>query len=144
MLLYMQAISVNLFEEEYLADMQKGRPSTRPRPPFGERLRALREAAGLSQQQIADKLGMTQTAYAWWERNPVALRPEQLQNLATVLNISAEELLGTNGTKKRGNGPIGKARQIFERVSQLPRATQQRILATVEDALTAYEVRKGI
>jgi transcriptional regulator with XRE-family HTH domain len=139
----MQAISVILFEEGYAADMQKGRPSKRPRPPFGERLRALREAAGLSQQQVADKLDMTQTAYAWWERNPVALRPEQLQSLAAALNVTVEELMGTAASKKRGAGPVGKARQIFERVSQLPRATQQRILANVEDALTAYEVRKG-
>ena len=40
-------------------------------------------------------------------------------------------------------GPVGKARAVFERVSRLPRATQQRILANVEDALTAYEVRKA-
>jgi transcriptional regulator with XRE-family HTH domain len=139
----MQAFSVNIFEAGYLADMQRGRPSKRQRPPFGERLRALREAAGLSQQQVADKLGMTQTAYAWWERNPVALRPDQLQSLAAALNLSVEELIGTNGSKKRGSGPVGKARQMFERVSQLPRATQQRILANVEDALTAYDVRKS-
>ena len=62
----MQAISVNIFDAGYLADMPRGRPSKRQRPPFGERLRALREAAGLSQQQVADKLDITQTAYAWW------------------------------------------------------------------------------
>jgi transcriptional regulator with XRE-family HTH domain len=139
----MQAFSVTEKEPGYFSPMQTGRPSKRPRPAFGARLHALREVAGLSQQQVADKLGMTQAAYAWWERNPVALRPDQLQKLADALNIPVEELVATNGTKKRGSGPVGKARQIFERVSQLPRATQQRILANVEDALTAYEVRKG-
>jgi transcriptional regulator with XRE-family HTH domain len=133
----MQAISVILFGEGYAADMQKGRPSKRQRPPFGERLRSLREAAGLSQQQVADKLDMTQTAYAWWERNPVALRPEQLQSLAAALNVSVEELMGTAPNKRRGSGPVGKARRLFEEVSNLPRDRQQHVLRVVEDLLRA-------
>ena len=139
----MQAISVTSSWPGYSCGVQTGRPSKRERPAFGARLHALREAAGLSQQQLADKLNITQAAYAWWERNPVALRPDQLQSLATALNVSVDDLMGTAASKRRGSGPVGKARQVFERVSQLPRATQQRILANVEDALTAYEVRKG-
>ena len=42
----------------------------------------------------------TQRAYAHWERNPVALRPDQLLNLAQALNVSVDELVGTNGAKK--------------------------------------------
>ena len=132
----MQAISVRFLGPDYVADMQKGRPSKRPRPPFGERLRALREATGLSQQQVADKLGMSQTSYAWWERNPVALRPEQLQKLAAALNVTVEELMGTAQNKKRG-GPVGKARRMFEEVSRLPRDRQQHVLRVVGDLLKA-------
>lgn len=132
MLLVMQVISVTLFGAGYPDDMQKGRPSKRQRPPFGERLRALRETAGLSQQQVADKLGMTQTAYAWWERNPVALRPDQLQSLAAALKVGVDELMGAAQSKKRGAGPVGKARRVFEAVSQLPRTRQQKILEVVE------------
>ncbi len=44
--------------------------------------------AGLSQQELADRLGLTERAYAHWERNPVALRPEQLLSLADALNVS--------------------------------------------------------
>jgi transcriptional regulator with XRE-family HTH domain len=131
----MQAISVNIFEAGYLADMQRGRPSKRQRPPFGERLRALREAVGLSQQQVADKLGMTQTAYAWWERNPVALRPEQLHKLSAALNVSVEELMGTAQNRKRGSGPVGKLRQVFERANQLPRHQQAKVVEFLENFL---------
>jgi transcriptional regulator with XRE-family HTH domain len=131
----MQAISVNIFEAGYLADMQRGRPSKRQRPPFGERLRALREAAGLSQQQVADKLGMTQTAYAWWERNPVALRPDQLQKLSATLNVSVDELMGTAQNKRRGTGPVGKLRQVFDRANQLPRHQQAKVVEFLENYL---------
>lgn len=122
--------------------MPGGRPPKHQRSPFGERLYAARIAAGLSQTQVAEKLGVTQPSYADWERRTVALRPDYLPKLAATLGVSVDQLLGVDERPKRGTGPIGKARQVFERVSQLPRATQQRILANVEDALTAYEVRK--
>ena len=112
--------------------MQTGRPSKKNRPPFGERLHALREQAGLSQQQLADRLGLTQRAYAYWERNPVALRPEQLRELALALGVAVENLLGEPNGKKRGTGPAGKMRQLFEAASRLPRSQQQKVAAVLE------------
>jgi len=88
-------------------------------------------------------MGVTQPRYADWERRTVALRPDYLPQLAIILGVTVEQLLGAKPAPKRGTGPAGKARQIFERVSKLPRATQQRILANVEDSLTAHEVRKA-
>src|ERR1035438_8830691 len=128
----MQVISVTGQLSVYAPAMQTGRPSKRERPAFGARLHALREAAGLSQQQLAEKLNVTQSAYAWWERNPVALRPDQLQSLAAALNATVDEIMGANQTNNRGSGPVGKARQVFEEVSRLPRHRQQKILEVVE------------
>jgi transcriptional regulator with XRE-family HTH domain len=105
---------------------------TRERTPFGQRLHALREQAGLSQQQVADKLGLTQRAHADWERNPVALRPEQLLSLADVLNVPVEDLEGSDGKKNRSTGPTGRMKQLFEAASRLPRSQQQKIVAQLE------------
>jgi len=107
--------------------MKTGRPSKRPRTPFGERVLAARQAAGLTQAQVADKLGMTQHAYAYWERHPVALRPDQVQQLAAALNVSVESLMNEQAPRSRASGPTGKARQIFEAVSKLPRRQQEKI-----------------
>ncbi len=111
--------------------MQTGRPSKKKRPPFGERLHELRELAGLSQQQLAQKLGLTQRAYAYWERNSVALRPEQLTCLAASLNVKVGDLLSVH-EKKTGSGPAGKMRQLFEAASCLPRSQQQKIADVLE------------
>jgi transcriptional regulator with XRE-family HTH domain len=132
----MQAFSINIFEPDYVADMQIGRPSKHPRTPFGERLLAARVAAGLSQAQVADKLGITQTSYADWERHPVALRPDQVEQLTKILKVTAEELYGSPA-KSRGGGPVGKARRLFEEVSKLPRDRQRHVLHVVEDLLKA-------
>ncbi len=139
----MQAISLTEAERVYAGGMQTGRPSKKKRPPFGERLHALREQAELSQQQMAEGLGLTQRAYAYWERNPVALRPEQLVKLAEILGVNVEELLNGHGKKSRRGGPTGKMRRIFDEVSVLPRSRQQRIVAVVEDMLTAAHQTTG-
>jgi transcriptional regulator with XRE-family HTH domain len=127
----MQALCLPSTNDLYARAMQTGRPSKRPRPVFGARLHALREEAGLSQAQVAEKLGISQRAYAFWEREPVALRVEQLTALANILDAPVEALIGQQ-PKQRGGGPVGKARRVFETVSQLPRSQQQKILEVVE------------
>jgi transcriptional regulator with XRE-family HTH domain len=139
----MQAISPITGNCPYNDDMPGGRPPKLKRSEFGQRLVSIRQRAGLSQTQVAEKLGVSQQAYAGWERSTTALRPDDLAKLADVFGTGTDELLGKRSAPKRAAGPVGKARAVFERVSQLPRATQQRILANVEDALTAYEVRKA-
>jgi len=122
----MQAISVTIFQPPYVAPMQTGRPSKEPRTDFGQRLLTAREAAGLSQAEVAKQLGITQKAYAVWERYPVALRPKQIEAVASALQVSVEYLFGKTG-KSRGKGPAGKLRQVFEKASQLPRHQQNKV-----------------
>lgn len=140
----MQAQLIIREVDPYTAAMQTGRPAKSQRSEFGARLHALREAAGLSQAQVAERLGIKQPTYALWERRTTAISAVQLQQLADVFGVGIDALfIDAKAAAKRASGPTGKARQLFERVSQLPRAAQQRILANVEDALTAYEVRKA-
>lgn len=132
----MQAVSPIPTKGRYIPDMKTGRPSDRPRPPFGERIYQLREEAGLTQAQVAEKLGITHRAYAFWEREPTAIRAEQLALLAELFGVSADFLIGRQPPKQRGTGPTGKMRQTFEAVSRLPRRQQQKI-AEVITALVA-------
>ena len=129
----MQADSYILPTDPYAWAMHQGRPAKTKRPDLGERI-------ALTQQQLAAKLGTSQRVVTYWEREAVGLRADQLAKLAEALGVSADYFLGRGDTKRRGPGPTGKARQIFEQVSQLPRSRQQRILATVEDMLTAQRV----
>ena len=138
----MQVDSLTEKGPAYSWAMQTGRPSKKTRPPFGERLHALREQAGLSQQQLADRLGLTQRAYAYWERNPVALRPEQLRELTLALGVTVEDLLGEPNGKKRGTGPAGKMRQLFEAASRLPRSQQQKVAAVLEPFILQHAEAK--
>ena len=138
----MQALSNNFALLPYNAPMPGGRPTTQKATPLGQRIAQARQQAGLSQNELADKLGIGRCNIAQWERVAVALKAEQLAALADTLGVSVDALIGRKADGRRGGGPVGRARAVFERVSALPRERQQRILGTVEDLLVAHEARK--
>lgn len=116
----------------YMDDMQKGRPSDSPRTKFGARLVNLREKRGLTQSQVAEHLGVSTRAYAFWERKPVALRAEQIAKLADVFGVSADLLVGRESPKAKRNGPKGKLEKLFDVARELPRSQQEKITAVLE------------
>jgi hypothetical protein len=81
-------------------------------------------------------------AFAGIRTNPVALRPDQLLGVAEALNVSVEELVGNSASKKRGTGPAGRMRQLFEAASKLPRSKQQKIAAVVEAFIVAQDANR--
>ena len=104
-----------------------GRPSKRPRSAIGRRLAAARERAGLSQSDLAAKLGTTQTTIAYWERKATTFRSDILVQLTTILDVSADDILGTKPSRPFTAKPVGRARQLFDAVSKLPRRQQDKI-----------------
>lgn len=114
------------------AEMPGGRPTKRKRPSFGERMAQARLEAGLTQQQLAERLGVSQRVITHWERQPVALRPDQLTALADALTVSTDALLGRTAPKRRGTGPIGKGKRLFAAISNLPRHQQEKIFSFLE------------
>ena len=138
----MQALSVSRPLDPYNAAMQTGRPAKTKRSPIGERIAALRERAGLSQDALAQKVGSNQKTVAYWERRAVTLKPAQIEAIASALGCAPEEILGLAAPKAR-TGPTGRAKALFDRLSALPRDRQQRVMTAVEDLLFAQETRKA-
>lgn len=61
---------------------------------FSERLKKLRKDAGLTQVDVAEKLGISQPAYASWERGRKKPTQDNLVKIAQVLNVSVDYLVG--------------------------------------------------
>jgi transcriptional regulator with XRE-family HTH domain len=133
----MQGLSRNSAIEGYTGGMAIGRPSNRERTEFGEQVFQLREAAGLTQAEVAEQLELSQRAYAAWERDPVAIRPDRLTKLAEVLGTTISELLGQPKPKRSGT-PGGRLGQSVEAIGKLPRRAQAKILDVV-DAMLAQQ-----
>lgn len=67
---------------------------------FANRLIALRKEKGLSQEQLADKLGVSRQAISKWENGESAPDTDNLIALADIYGISLDELLGKKGAPK--------------------------------------------
>jgi transcriptional regulator with XRE-family HTH domain len=75
--------------------------SKRQHETLGEYIRAHREAAGLSQRQLAIKAGLYHSLLGRLESGDIAVRPtpEHLQKIADALSVDVSELLQYLGIK---------------------------------------------
>jgi transcriptional regulator with XRE-family HTH domain len=104
----------------------------------GKRLRAFRQAAGLSQSQLATRLGVHRSNIGFWETKGIIPRSDLLAPMAEALGVSVNDLIGKESKPKRtATAPAGRARLVFDQVSKLPRRQQQHIIRVVQDLLVA-------
>lgn len=61
---------------------------------LAERIRQIRLQKGLSQENMADMIGLSTTAYGDLERGRTELSFSRLENIAKLLDIALPELLG--------------------------------------------------
>ena len=64
------------------------------------RLRELRKSKKLSQQIIADMLGVTQATLSGWENEKYEIDNQSLSKLASYFNVTTDYLLGRTDEKK--------------------------------------------
>lgn len=76
---------------------------------FIERLRGIREDNDLTQAQVAEILGTSQTMYARYERGANEMPIHHLITLCNLYNVSADYLLGIKRDSSRKNGIISHA-----------------------------------
>ena len=108
---------------------------------LGERLRALRERHGLSQQQVADKLGMSASAVGMYEQNRRQPDNETLKKFSNLFDTSIDYLLGndikTNNDNKELletistdlSDPLNKA--LYSKASELKNAKDKQIVLNI-------------
>ncbi len=110
---------------------------------FGDRLRRIRKAKGLTQQQVADAIGTTQRSMVYYEKDgklpPAALTAK----LAALFGVTVDELLQdadapdikpNDITPDLLNDP--EERRLwrkFRQLRKLPERQQQRILGMISD-----------
>lgn len=60
---------------------------------LGNKILKLRKEKGYSQEELAEKLGVTRQTISNWELGSTHPNPEQLKGLSKILNVSIDELL---------------------------------------------------
>ena len=68
---------------------------------IGENLRRLRRAADMTQEQLADKLGVAYQSVSRWENGTTYPDMEFLPVLAGIFGVTVDELIGMEESKKK-------------------------------------------
>ncbi|PJF11335.1 transcriptional regulator [Pseudorhodobacter sp. MZDSW-24AT] len=100
---------------------------------FGDRLAGAREAAGLSQSDLAKRLGVRLTTVQAWEDDASEPRANRLQMLAGMLNVSIRWLLtGQGDGLDAPMAPVSHDAATLEALADLARMRAQ-MLALAQD-----------
>lgn len=99
---------------------------------IGERLARLRRERGITQMELAEKLGVAQPVVSDYERGEIRLHGQAIVELTRILHVSADELLGLSEPK--GNGSIRNRRLLrrLQDLERLPKRDQQALLRTID------------
>ena len=102
---------------------------------LGQRLAERRKGCGLTQQQLADSLGISQQTLAHYEVGRLRVAVSMLGPVAAALDATVAELLEEPAAKGAGRrGPTPALQRQLERVARLPRA-RQKMIQQMLDAL---------
>lgn len=103
---------------------------------FGERVRHAREAVGLSQTEVADRMGVSPQGVQKWESGASFPRLSRLYRLAEVLTVPLSQLLPDNPEALPAvNVEAVRARFLAERIARLPEEKVRALSVILEVAL---------
>lgn len=103
---------------------------------LGQRIAERRKALGLTQQQLADVIGIAQQTLAHYEVGRLRVAAALLPMFSKTLGLSLNELFG-DAPKASKRGPAPKLQEQIERISSLPRAKQRMLLDMLDAALNS-------
>lgn len=128
---------------EPLSLAMKKKPTIDINGTFGQRLKQLRKAKGLTQVELGKLIGVSQRLLTYYERRSKHIPANLLPALAKALRISVDELLGLKSTKEEF---IPKHSRIWKKlimVEELPPKDQKVILHYINTIVKQYAIQKA-
>lgn len=111
--------------------------------PFGQRLARLRKERGFTQNELAGRIGLTQTLVSDYERGKLRLNAEMVVRFARALSTSADVLLGLGAETAPALPRSRRLLRRLQRVEKLPESAQRDLLHYADLLLKARRGRNG-
>ena len=110
---------------------------------FGERLSALRKAAGFTQVELAAELGVSQRMVAYYESPGAAPPANLLPQIAAALGVSIDELFGV-GIKRRLVKQDGdsRLRRRLLAIEKLDGAEKRQVLQVIDAFIERGQLKR--
>lgn len=97
---------------------------------IGERIRAARQQRGLTQEALAEAVGVTRSAVAQWETGRAGQITGNLTRIAAVLEVSVEHLMFGNNKAAPTRAARGDELALLRLYRECAPADQQLLLRT--------------
>lgn len=107
---------------------------------LGAMIAELRKQQGMTQLELAEKMGVTDKAVSKWERDLSCPDINSLPNLAEILGVSVEDLMQI---KKQADEPVSKVAEILE-IAPKAVAMAMGIAVTVLTILNELETKSAM
>jgi len=100
------------------------------------RIKKVRKLRGLTQKELADRIGITRDILASYESGRAHLNDDVIIRFAIALQVSSDELLGLDQRESLA-GPTPNVRIVkrMQKIQELPVADQKAILRTIDTFL---------
>jgi len=108
---------------------------------LGQRIARLRKERGLTQKELAEKVGIIQVLVSDYEKGKLRLHAEMVVRFARALGIRADELLGLTSDVSEGTAtkPDLKIMRRLNRIASLPPKEQKIMLKAIDGWLQASQ-----
>ena len=103
---------------------------------IGDRIASVRKIRGLTQVELAEKIGITQKLVTDYERSRLHLNDEMIRRFSVALEISSDELLGLSEIPYKKELPLRYMRRMKE-IENMPENKRKAILKTLDDLIRA-------
>lgn len=125
--------------------MQNGNQKNADSESVGKKLSKLRKAYGYTQTDFADKLGVKRSVVADYERDKVRINIDLLLKIASLINISLDEILDLETSKGDENRMYDlKFMKRLKKISELPESKQKTILSSLDMMIDSAEKKNEI
>lgn len=107
---------------------------------LGGRIARARKERGMTQQALADQLGIAQQTLAHYEVARARIAASLLPRVAERLDLSLDELLMGQPTIRipGKRGPASRLEQQLDAIAQLPRARQKFVVEMLDTVLAQH------
>ena len=99
---------------------------------IGRKLREVRLRRGITQVEMAQMLGISQSLYSEYERAELRLHAGLVAGLAKVLRSSADELLCLKPSKDNGMPKDRRFVQRLHKIDKLPKSDRKTLLSIID------------
>ena len=106
----------------------------RQKTDFGERLRALRKALGLTQVQLSEATNTTQRAISYYENEPGYPPVNAVIALAAALRVTTDQLVGVKPATKDRRELSPETQRVwkkFQKFTTLPERDQRAVIRLI-------------